>query len=456
MGANNVELEEQLWQQLQGRWPENIIEPSLTRIASVMSLLGDPQLSYPVIQIAGTNGKSSTARMVESILRSFGLRTGLFTSPHLMSPRERICFDGQPITSDRVVSIWQEIEPFIRLVDKNSVEDGGPQLSYFETLTALAYAAFADAPVDVAIIEVGLGGTWDATSVCHPTVAVITPIGMDHQEYLGDTIELIAAEKAGILVSASAAVIGPQVPEAAAIITQATTEAGLIPARFAVEYGIDSQVLAVGGQQLTLRGLRGVYDNIFLPLWGEHQGVNAAIALAACESFLGSAHAEALDVEVVREGFAGVRSPGRLEVVRASPTTLVDVAHNPHGAAALAQALAGSFDFRSIVGVIGMLSDKDAVGFVETLAPLLTHLVVTEPLSPRALPVDDLMAIAQDVMGRNKVSQAPHVVAAVERAVELSDDSGQYGGAGIIVTGSVVLVGELLAALTPSETPPKG
>ena len=189
----------QLWAELESRWPESIIDPSLTRIVSVMELLGDPQRAYPVIQVAGTNGKTSTARMIESVLRAYGLRTGLFTSPHLVDARERIRLDGETVTAERLLDTWSDIEPYVRLVDKNSTEAGGVPLSYFEVITALAYAAFADAPVDVAIIEVGMGGTWDATSVAAASVAVITPIGMDHTEFLGDTIEQIAGEKAGII-----------------------------------------------------------------------------------------------------------------------------------------------------------------------------------------------------------------------------------------------------------------
>ena len=285
---------DQLWQNLEARWPENIIEPSLTRIASVAELLENPQLTYPVIQVAGTNGKSSTARMVESILRSFGLRTGLFTSPHLLSATERICLDGEPITEERALAAWQEIAPYIDVVNRNSMNDSGPRLSYFEALTALAYSVFADAPVDVAIIEVGLGGRWDATSICSPAVAVVTPVDLDHQEYLGDTIDLIAAEKAGI--------IERQVPRFSDHSNQrqrqsslaACQDAGVIPARFAVEFGIDSHELAVGGQLLSLKGLRGDYSDIFLPLWGDHQAVNAATALAACEAFMGAASTEPL------------------------------------------------------------------------------------------------------------------------------------------------------------------
>ena len=414
--------------------------------------MGDPQLTFPVIQVAGTNGKSSTARMIESLLRSFGLRTGLYTSPHLVDPTERICLDGAPISPEAAVATWNDIEPFISMVDHNSVTDGGPKLSYFETMTALAYSVFADSPVDVAIIEVGLGGTWDATSVCRPQVAVITPIDLDHQEYLGETIREIAGEKAGILANADAAVLGPQSPEAAAILIQACANADLQPTRFAVEYGVNSQALAVGGQLLSLHGLRGDYSEIFLPLFGEHQGNNAAVALAACETFLGSALLAPLDEDLVREGFANVISPGRLEILRTSPTIMVDAAHNPHSAKSLATALETSFTFVGVIAVVGMLHSKDAVGFLEALSPVVSQVVITEPISPRALPAVELARLASEVLGGERVTIGGDLASALEEAIGLADSSGEYGGVGIIVTGSVVLVGDTIRLLSDPDS----
>ena len=442
----------QLWEELESRWPENLIEPSLARMNAVSHLMGDPQLTFPVIQVAGTNGKSSTARMIESLLRSFGLRTGLYTSPHLVDPTERICLDGAPISPEAAVATWNDIEPFISMVDHNSVTDGGPKLSYFEAMTALAYSVFADSPVDVAIIEVGLGGTWDATSVCRPQVAVITPVDLDHQEYLGETIREIAGEKAGILANAEAAVLGPQSPEAAAILVQACEDADLQPTRFGVEYGVNSQALAVGGQLLSLHGLRGDYSEIFLPLFGEHQGNNAAVALAACETFLGSALLAALDEDLVREGFAKVISPGRLEILRTSPTVMVDAAHNPHSAKSLATALETSFTFVGVIAVLGMLGSKDAVGFLEALSPVVSQVVITEPMSPRALPAIELARLASEVLGGERVTIGGDLMSALEEAIGLADSSGEYGGVGIIVTGSVVLVGDTIRLLSDPDS----
>ncbi len=442
----------QLWEELESRWPENLIEPSLARMNAVSHLMGDPQLTFPVIQVAGTNGKSSTARMIESLLRSFGLRTGLYTSPHLVDPTERICLDGAPISPEAAVATWNDIEPFISMVDHNSVTDGGPKLSYFEAMTALAYSVFADSPVDVAIIEVGLGGTWDATSVCRPQVAVITPVDLDHQEYLGETIREIAGEKAGILANAEAAVLGPQSPEAAAILVQACEDADLQPTRFGVEYGVNSQALAVGGQLLSLHGLRGDYSEIFLPLFGEHQGNNAAVALAACETFLGSALLDPLDEDLVREGFAKVISPGRLEILRTSPTVMVDAAHNPHSAKSLATALETSFTFVGVIAVLGMLGSKDAVGFLEALSPVVSQVVITEPMSPRALPAIELARLASEVLGGERVTIGGDLMSALEEAIGLADSSGEYGGVGIIVTGSVVLVGDTIRLLSDPDS----
>ena len=429
-----------LWAALEARWPENHIEPTLTRIASLCALLGDPQQSYPVIHVTGTNGKSSTARMIEALLRAAGLRTGLFTSPHLIDARERICFDGQPISAERLLRTWDEISPYVEVVDRQSLADGGVALSYFEVLTALAFAAFADAPVDVAIVEVGLGGTWDSTNIADGSVGVITPIGLDHQDYLGDTIAAIAVEKAGIIKPDSFAVLAQQDVEAAEILLERCVEVGATVAREGIEFGVMERSLAVGGQLLALKGLNSGYDNVFLPLFGEHQAHNASVALASVEAFLSGVGP--IDADVVREGFALTTSPGRLEAVRRGPTVLVDAAHNPHGAAALARALEDSFEFTALVGVIGILADKDAAGFLTALEPVLDTVIITTPSSPRALSADDLAAVAVDVFGEDRVVVEPELPDALDRALALAEEQDTYGGVGVLVTGSVVLVGD--------------
>lgn len=432
-----------LWAELDSRWPESIIEPSLTRIASVTELLGDPQRAYPVIQVAGTNGKTSTARMIEALLRSHGLRTGLFTSPHLVDARERIRLDGESISEERLLETWTDIEPYIHLVDNNSVASGGVRLSYFEVLTALAYAAFADAPVDVAVIEVGMGGTWDATSVAAATVAVITPIGMDHAEYLGDTIEQIAAEKAGIIAPGCTAIAQRQGAEAMQVLRRRAEETQAPLFIEGEEFGVVDREIAVGGQVVTIRGLRGDYEEIFVPFFGEHQAANACTALVGLEAFLGSGE-ERLDVEVVREGFAMAETTGRLHAVRLDPTVLVDAAHNPHGARALAAAIHDSFTFDRLIGVVGVLADKDAAGVLEALEPILDAVVLTTPASPRALPVENLTAIAEDLFGGKEVMVEADLLDAVDRAMSWAEADTETGGNGVLITGSVVLIGDAL------------
>jgi dihydrofolate synthase/folylpolyglutamate synthase len=429
-----------LWASLEERWPENRIEPTLARIAALTDLLGRPQAAYPVIHVTGTNGKSSTARMAESLLRSFGLRTGLFTSPHLVDARERICFDGEPISAERLLATWEEIAPYVDVVDANSTADGGVPLSYFEVLTALAFAAFADAPVDVAIVEVGLGGGWDSTNVADGAVAVIAPVGLDHRDYLGDTIADIAREKAGIIKPGAIAVMAEQEPSAIEALLERAVAVDAVVAREGLEFGVVGRGLAVGGQVLRLKGLNAEYDEVYLPLFGEHQAHNAALALAAVEALLSGVGP--LDADLVRAGFATAASPGRLEVVRHSPTIIVDAAHNPHGAEALARAIGDSFDFTSLVGVVGVLADKDAIGVLTALEPCLDRVVITEPSSPRSLPADDLALLAQEVFGSDRVFVEPELPDALDRAIGLAEESGEYGGAGVLVTGSVVLVGD--------------
>jgi len=430
---------ESLITDLMGRWPESRIEPSLVRIASVVELLGDPQRAYPVIHVTGTNGKTSTARMIESLLRSCGLRTGLYTSPHLVDPRERIVFDGEPISIERFTRTWEDIAPYVELVDKKSVADGGIPLSFFEVMTAMAFAAFADAPVDVAVIEVGMGGTWDATNVADGVVNVITPIGLDHREYLGDSIIEIASEKAGIITEGSVAILAAQDIEAAEILIERCAEVEAIIARQGVEFGVIERDVAVGGQLLALQGLHGRYDDVFLPLFGEHQAHNAAVALAAAEAFIGNSE---LDAEVVREAFATVTSPGRLEVLRRNPTIIVDAAHNPHGAQALAGAVDDSFEFSRLIGVIGMLEEKDATGILTALEPVLDQVVITSPRSPRALGAEDLADLAIEIFGEERVRCEVSLSAAIDTAITVAEEESMYGGVGVLITGSVVLVGD--------------
>lgn len=438
---------------LDQRWPETKIEPSLTRISAVLDLLGSPQLAYPSIHITGTNGKTSVARMVDALITAFGQRTGRTTSPHLQSAVERISIDAKPISPASYVATYREIEPFVEMVDAQSQADGGPRLSKFEVLTAMAFAAFADAPVDVAVVEVGMGGRWDATNVINAPVAVITPISIDHVDYLGDDVAGIAGEKAGIITRApegapdTVAVIARQKPEAIEVLLAQTVQADAAVAREDSEFAVLGRQVAIGGQVLQLQGLGGVYSDVYLPLHGEHQAHNAALALAAVEAFFGAGAQRQLDVEAVRAGFAAVASPGRLERMRSAPTVFIDAAHNPAGAAALAQALADEFDFRFLVGVISVLADKDVDGILAALQPVFDAVVVTNNGSPRALDVESLALAAGERFGPDRVSTAENLRDAIDVATALVDAEtaeGQaeaFSGTGIVITGSVVTAG---------------
>lgn len=443
--------------ELDQRWPETKIDPTLERIELLMDILGHPERATPVIHVAGTNGKTSTVRMIESLVRALGRRTGRTTSPHLQLATERIAIDGQPIHPRDYVRIWREIQPYVEMVDAKSAEQGGPKMSKFEVLTAMAYAAFADAPVDVAVVEVGMGGTWDATNVVEADVAVVCPIGLDHTEYLGDTLAEIAGEKAGIIKSRwnkddlltppdNVAIIAEQEPEAMEVLLKRAVEVDAAVARAGVEYGVVSDQLAVGGQNLTLRGLAGEYDDIHLPLHGPHQARNAATALAAVEAFFGAGPGRPLNIDAVREGFATATSPGRLERVRATPTVFIDAAHNPHGARALREALSAEFDFRRVIGVLSVLGEKDARGLLQELEPYFEEVVITQNTSPRALHYDDLADLAEEVFGEERVHRVPTLPSAVELAVALAEETdtgdGIVSGSGVIVTGSVVTAGE--------------
>jgi dihydrofolate synthase/folylpolyglutamate synthase len=437
--------------ELRERWPESRLDPTLDRIRMLVDLLGDPQRSYPVIHVAGTNGKTTTTRIIDALLRGFGLRVGRFTSPDLASVTERISLDGEPVSDRLFVATYQDIRPYLQLVDK----DQPHPLSYFEVLTAMGFAAFADAPVDVAVVEVGLGGSWDSTNVADGRIAVITPIGLDHMAYLGDTLGQIAAEKAGIIKPGSIAVLAGQENEAAEALVRRAIEVGATVAREGAEFGVVDRAIAVGGQVLTLQGLAGTYDELFLPLHGAHQAQNAVVALAAVEAFIGvGADTGIMNIDVVREAMLGVTSPGRLEVVRGAPTVIVDAAHNPHGMTATVAALEESFSFRRLVGVVAVLADKDATGMLSLLEPVLDEIVVTENSSPRGLPADDLAALAVQVFGPDRVVVEPRLDDAIEAAVQLAEEGEeQIGGSGVLVTGSVVTAGEARTLLGAGRRP---
>ncbi|RNL78798.1 bifunctional folylpolyglutamate synthase/dihydrofolate synthase [Nocardioides marmorisolisilvae] len=430
---------------LLSRWPESRLEPSLDRIRLFTELLGEPQRAYPAVHLTGTNGKTSTARMVETLIRGLGLRTGRFTSPHLEKMNERIVIDGEPLTDEAFIDVFNEVAPYTHLVDQESAHP----LSFFEAVVGMAYAAFADAPVDAAVVEVGMGGAWDATNVIDAQVAVLTPVALDHAAYLGSTVGEIAREKVGIIKPGATVISAVQEPDVAAQIVERATEVGATVAREGLEFGVRSRVPAVGGQLVSLQGLRGVYEEIFLPLYGAHQAQNAALALAAVEAFVGGD--EPLGEEVVRDAFAEVTSPGRLEIVRRSPTIVLDAAHNPHGAAALVEALEDSFTFSPLIGVIGVMRDKDYEGLLAALEPVLAHVVCTQNSTERALPAHELAETARGIFGQDRVSVAPSLVSAIDEAAALAEVGGVFGeglgSGGVLVTGSVITVGEARALI---------
>ena len=425
-----------IYQALLKRWPETRIEPSLDRIAALCDALGSPQLSYATIHVAGTNGKTTTSRMIDALLRELGYRTGRFTSPHLESFLERISINGLPIPAEGMIATYNDIALYLDLVDSRQSHP----ISFFEAMTALAFVAFAEFPVDVAVIEAGMGGEWDATNVVLSQVSVITPIGLDHQEYLGETITEIARTKSGIIKPESQVVMAAQPIEAATVLTSRTIERAAIPYREGVEFSVTKRDLAVGGQLLTISGIFGLYDDIFLPLYGAHQSTNACVALAAVEAFAGVK----LDDELVRRAFANVDSPGRLEILYRDPTVIIDAAHNPHGAHALAQTLANEFDFESIFGVVAILGDKDVIGVLTELEPVIDRLVVTQSSSERALPVDALFEIALGIFGAERVYKENDLRSAITYAMEQCTLINQMsdGISAVIVTGSVVTAGE--------------
>jgi dihydrofolate synthase / folylpolyglutamate synthase len=437
-------------QSILSRTPEHDLEPSLDRVRAVMELLGDPQRTFPVIHVTGTNGKTSTARIIEALLREMGLKTGRFTSPHLHSMLERIAVGGRPVDAERFLAAYDDVIPFVEMVDARSIVDGGPAMTYFEVLVAVAYAAFADLPVDVAVVEVGMGGSWDATNVVDAQVAVVTPIGLDHRHFLGDTIAEIATEKAGIIKPDAIAVLGLQ-PEtdAVEVLVDRANEVG---ARITVEgtdFGVTERDVAVGGQQISLRGLAAEYPDLFLPLHGTHQAQNAAVAVAAVEAFLGGGE-QPLDIEVLRAGLATADSPGRLEIVRRSPTVLVDAAHNPAGARVLSRAIAESFTFARLIGVVAVMKDKDATEILEELEPVLDEVVVTRTTPSRAMSPRRLGELATEVFGEQRVTVVDELPDALDRAAGMADADGGVSG-GVLATGSVVTAAEVRMLLGTTD-----
>lgn len=445
---------ESVYAELLGRAPENKMEPRLAPLFRAMEVLGEPNKACPIIHITGTNGKTSTARMIEQGLIAHGLSTGRYTSPHLSKVTERISINGEPVSDETFVRIWDEIRPYLAIVDAELEADDQPRLTYFECLTILGFAVFADQPVDVAVIEVGLGGITDATNVGDGAVSVVTPISLDHTDLLGDTTGEIAVEKAGIIKPGGFLVSAVQPRDAAQVLLEKAREVD-VPFRFeGVEFGVESRAVAVGGQMLDIQGLAGRYDEVFLPLHGAHQAENAAVAVAALEAFFGGGERE-LDPEVLREAFLNVTSPGRLEVVRTAPTIIVDAAHNPDGIRASAESIQESFNFSKLVVVLGVLQEKDAAEILnqlkESLGDLAEEICLTQSASPRAIPAAELAELAVDLgWGEENVHISEKLDDAIEWAVARSEANDDLSG-GVLITGSITVVAEARILLQAKE-----
>ena len=417
-------------------------QPRLHATRRAVELIGDPQHMFGIIHLTGTNGKTSTARMIDQLLRAHGLRVGLMTSPHVRALNERIVIDGVPVSDQQLVDNFEDISPYLAMVDAELVANGEAPLTFFEALTVLTLAIFADAPVDVAVVEVGMGGEWDSTNVANADVAVITPIDLDHVEILGPTIADIARTKSGIIKPATRVVSARQTPEAMTEILFACekNEAPLFV--LGRDFLVTDTHPGVGGQLVHLKGTVGEYPNLLLPLFGDHQADNAALAVAAVEQFLGGGE-RALDQELVEEALGLTTSPGRLQVLDHHPAIIVDGAHNPHGAAALARGLTQYFSFDTLVCVLGVLREKDLTGIVEHLDAVVDRFVVTQSRSDRAFPPEDVAAVVSRIAGADRTILAPSVSEAIDAARALAGSDG-----GIIITGSITLVAEAMDAVT--------
>ena len=444
---------ESVYAELLGRAPENKMEPRSAPLLRAMGSLGEPNKAFPIIHVTGTNGKTSTARMIEAGLRAHGLSTGRYTSPHLSKVTERISIDGAPVSDETFVRIWDEIRPYLQIVDSELEAEGQPRLTYFECLTILGFAVFADQPVNVAVIEVGLGGITDATNVGDGQVSVVTPISLDHTDLLGDTTEDIAYEKAGIIKPGGYLISAAQPVDAAQVLLEKAKETNVpVPLR---RRGVRRRVphRGVGGQMVTIQGIAGPLRGPAGAAARSPPGENAAVAMAALEAFFGGE--KELDAEVLQEAFASVTSPGRLEVVRTAPTIIVDAAHNPEGIRVSAEAIQEAFTFTKLVVVVGVLREKDAEEILrqlkESLGGLAAEYCFTQSNSPRAVPAEDLAELAVDLgFGEDNIHIAEKLDDALEWAVERAEANDDLAG-GVLVTGSITLVAEARILLGKTE-----
>jgi dihydrofolate synthase/folylpolyglutamate synthase len=428
-------------EELMKRVPENKIRPRLEPTRRAVELLGDPQRSYRVIHITGTNGKTSTTRFIERILREHGLRTGRFTSPHLLKFTERMAIDGEPVSDEVLYGVFVDIEPILEMVDQELAAQSESPLTFFEALSVLGFAVFADAPVDVLVLEVGMGGAWDSTNVADGDVAVFTPVGLDHMDRLGITISEIAETKSGIIKQGALVVTSDQTAEAMKVLSRVANELAEGMFQFGKDFSVDSHQATSTGQRIEISGLAGKYGPYEAPVFGIHQSANLAVAIAAVEAFLGGGKVPIAD-DVLRSAVADLSSPGRLQLVRTEPALLLDGAHNPAGAKTLAVSLKSEFSEKPLVGLIAVLSDKDVAGVFSELAGCFERLVVTESSSNRSLEISKLEPIASEHSG-TKAEAVAGVKSALERARTIAREIDGM----VVVTGSISLVGDVLQIL---------
>ena len=416
--------------ELDGRRETRMI-PDLSRILRLATLLDDPQLRYPTIHVTGTNGKGTAARVATELACAHGLTAGLYTSPHLHSVTERLSICGKDMTREEFAEEYTHLMPFLELVDA----DADDRVTYFEALTALAYLWFADKPVGLGVFEVGMGGEWDATNLVSGNVAVLTPIALDHPE-LGDTIGQVSTEKAGIIKEGATVVSREQDAAALTVVEARSSEVG---AELLLEYRdweVEERLQAVGGQALRVRGQFATYDELFLPLFGEHAARNAGAAVVAFESFAG----EALDTDGTRDALASVRWPGRLEVMSRHPSIVLDGAHNPAGAEALSEALREAFTWERLHLVITISDGKDVAGILRHLAPLADQVYAARNASERS---GDAQRIVESVAADDVPATAfDDVASALAAALAAAADTDL-----ILVTGSLYTVADARLAL---------
>ncbi len=427
---------QQALDELYSRKPEHQMRPRLEPTRIACEVLGNPQFNYPVIHITGTNGKTSTARIIERILRELGLKTGRLTSPHLVRFNERISLDGTPIDDERFLETYQETKPILELVDQKLLAMGEQPLTFFEAMTAIAFQIFSDAPVDVLVLEVGIGGEWDSTNVANADVAVFTAIDLDHTKQLGSTVEEIAATKAGIIKEKSVVVSSPQKPSVVEVLKTRSPGDFFLAGK---DFELSNSSGEGYGTRFSVSGTVGNYPSLWMPIIGAHQAENAATAIAAVEQFLGG---RAIADEYLRVALADAVSPGRLQVVSKKPLVVLDGAHNPAGIASLGNAIGEHFSNPDRIGLVAMVADKDIDSAAKQFANIFPRVVVTQIVGERALLAEEL-ASKIITSGGEVIATIPEVSEALKLAMKTAESE----EIALFVTGSLYLIGAVLGEL---------